>query len=67
MPLKFKIDILAALKSAGFTTYRLQKENLLSQSTIQKLRDGQPISWANIEKLCSLLDCQPGDILIFEE
>lgn len=67
MPLKYKIDVLAALISAGFSTYRLQKEKLLSQSTIQKLRDGQPISWANIEKLCSLLHCQPGDILIIEE
>lgn len=67
MPLKFKIDILAALKSAGYTTYRLQQDKLLSQSTIQKLRDKEPISWANIEKICKLLNCQPGDILIFEE
>lgn len=66
MPLKYRIDVLAALKKAGFSTYRLQKDKLLSQSTIQALRDGLPISWANIEKLCSLLHCQPGDILIFE-
>lgn len=68
MPMKYKInDILAALKAAGYTTYRLQKDNLLSQSTIQKLRDKEPISWANIEKLCQLLNCQPGDILIIDE
>lgn len=67
MPLKYKIDVLAALISAGFSTYRLQKDKLLSQSTIQKLRDKEPISWANIEKICKLLNCQPGDILIFEE
>lgn len=67
MPLKYRIDVLAALKSAGYTTYRLQKDKLLSQSTIQALRDGLPISWANIENLCSLLKCQPGDIIIYED
>ena len=67
MPLKYKIDILAALKLAGYSTYRLQKDNLLSQSTIQKLRDKEPISWANIEKISKLLNCQPGDILEYDE
>ena len=63
MPLKFKINILEALKSKGYTTYILREKKLLSQSTMQKLRDGQGLSWDNIERICSLLDCQPGDIL----
>lgn len=63
MPLKFKIDILEALKAKGYTTYTLRKDNLLSQSTIQKLREGKGLSWENIERLCAMLDCQPGDIL----
>lgn len=63
MPLKFKIDILEALKAKGYTTYTLRKDNLLSQSTIQKLREGKGLSWENIERLCAMLNCQPGDIL----
>lgn len=63
MPLKFKIDILEALKSKGYTTYTLREKKLLSQSTLQKLRDGKGLAWDNIERLCKLLDCQPGDIL----
>ena len=63
MPLEFKIDILEALKNKGYTTYTLRKENLLSQSTIQKLREGKGLAWENIERLCALLDCQPGDII----
>lgn len=63
MPLKFKIDILKALKEAGYTTYKLQKNKLLSNSTLQKLRDGGQLSWKNIETICELLDCQPGDII----
>jgi len=63
MPLKYKIDILPALKAAGYSTYRLRQENILSQSTIQKLRNRQSIGWDNIEFLCMALRCQPGDIL----
>lgn len=63
MPLNFKIDILKALKSKGYTTYRLQQDKLLANSTIQKLRDGGQLSWNNIEIICKLLQCQPGDII----
>ena len=65
MPLKFKIDILEALKEKGYSSYTLRKENILSQSTIQKLREGKGLAWDNIERLCSLLDCQPGDLIEF--
>lgn len=63
MPLRFKVDILDSLKEKGYTTYTLRKENILSQSTIQKLREGKGLAWDNIERLCALLDCQPGDLL----
>lgn len=63
MPLKYKIDVLAALKEKGYTTYSIKMKSLLSQSTLQKLREGKAISWDNIEKLCELLECQPGDFM----
>lgn len=63
MPLQFKIDILETLKEKGYSSYTLRKENILSQSTIQKLREGKGLAWDNIERLCMLLDCQPGDLI----
>ena len=63
MPLQYKIDVVAALKDKGYTSYKLRQEKLLSESTIQKLRSGKGVSWENIEMLCRLLDCQPGDLL----
>ena len=65
MPLRYKIDVLEALKQKGYTTYSLRKDNKLSQSTIQKLREGKGVAWENIENLCALLECQPGDIIEF--
>ena len=63
MPLKYKIDVLAALKEAGYNTSKIRAEGLLSQSTLQKFRNNQGVSWENLETLCRLLDCQPNDII----
>ena len=63
MPLQFKVDILETLKEKGYSSYTLRKENILSQSTIQKLREGKGLAWDNIERLCMLLDCQPGGLI----
>ena len=63
MGLQFKVDVLAALKEKGITTYQIRKEKLLSESTVQKLRAGIGVSWENIETLCRLLDCQPFDLI----
>ncbi len=35
MPMKYKMDILAALKSKGYNTNRLRTEKLLSEGAIQ--------------------------------
>ena len=65
MGLQFKVDVLAALKEKGITTYQIRKEKLLSESTVQKLRAGVGVSWENLETLCRLLDCQPYDLIEF--
>lgn len=67
MPVKYKIEILPALKAAGYTTTRLRREKLLAESTIQQLRGGELVSWANIGRICEMLSCQPGDILEYEK
>ena len=36
MPVVYKIDILAALKDAGYNTNRLRKEKLLSEGQLGK-------------------------------
>lgn len=63
MAIKYKKDILTALKEKGYNTNVLRKNRLLSEGVIQSLRRKDPISWNNINKICELLECQPGDIL----
>lgn len=57
MALRYKINVLEALKEKGYSSYILRKEKLLGESTIQKLRNGEGVSWENLESLCKLLDC----------
>lgn len=63
MAIIYKIDILAALKEAGYNTNRLRKEHLLSEGVIQSLREGKYVALQNIDKICGMLTCQPADLL----
>ena len=83
MPITYKVEILAALRDAGYTQNRIRNEKLIGQSYLTQLRHGELVSWKNlfyakliayrqierktIETICSLLQCQPGDILEYSE
>ena len=63
MSIRYKTDIMAALRSAGYSSTRLRNEKLLGESYMQQLRRGQLVSWKAIDTICTLLNCQPGDLL----
>ena len=63
MAMKYKIDIIAALNEAGYNTSRIRKEKIMGEAMLQKIRSGQMVSWAILETICDLLDCQPGDLI----
>lgn len=63
MSIKYKFDVLAALREAGYTQNRIRNEKLIGQATLSQLRHGELVSWATIDRLCALLNCQPGDLL----
>lgn len=67
MPVRYKIDIISALKEAGYNTNTIRKNKLLSEGTLQSLRSGKYISLDAVSKICKLLNCQPGDILEYSE
>ena len=43
--IRYKMDILTALKEAGYNTNRLRKEKLLAEGVIQSLREGKYIAY----------------------
>lgn len=63
MAIKYKTNIMEALKDAGYSSTRLRREKLMGESYMSLLRRGELVSWATIDTICRLLNCQPGDIL----
>ena len=63
MPIRYKIEILPALKGIGYTQTRIREDKLMGQATLQQLRHGELASWKTIDTVCRLLDCQPGETL----
>lgn len=63
----YKFDVLETLKENGYNTTRLRKEKLLGENAIQSLRRGEMVGIIALEKICSMLDMQPGNIIKFVE
>ncbi len=65
----FKYDkLFALLKERGITTYRIRQDKLISQASLTKMKNGEGnIDTRTLERLCSRLKCQPGDIMEFVE
>lgn len=63
MAIRYKINVMDALKAKGYTAYKLRKEKLIGERQMQQIRNGEIVSTAVLDKLCEVLECQPGDIL----
>ena len=61
--IRYKINIIAALKEVGYSTYKIRQEKLLTESQLQHIRNHHLLTQDALNKLCRLLNCQPGDIL----
>lgn len=60
----YKIDIIDALKNAGYTTYKIRNSKLLSEGTLQKFRKKDTnLNLDTINTVCLLLNCSPSDLL----
>lgn len=65
--LKYKIDVIAKLKESGYNSTKILKDGIISQSAMQKFRNGEMVGIKTIEQICGLLDIQPGDIIEYKK
>ena len=63
--IEVRIDQL--LKARGRTFYWLAKETGISHTTLWRLKKDKAlgINFITLDKLCEILDCQPGDMFAF--
>ena len=62
MPIRFD-KLFELMHEKGLTTYKIRKNRIISEGTLQNLRENSAVSTDSIAALCAVLDCQPGDIM----
>ena len=65
MPMDYS-KLFTLMKTQGLSTYRIRKDSIISQSTLQKLREGRSVTTDAIASLCNALHCQPGDLMEYD-
>lgn len=63
----YKIDVYNKLKEKGYNTTKIRNEKILSESSLQKIRKGEIIGINALDKVCRLLEMQPGNIIKYEK
>ena len=63
--IRFKINVLEALKDKGYNTTRIRQEKIIPEGTLTKIRNnnGEPVTTATLDIICSILKKQPGQII----
>lgn len=51
------------LKNIGYSSYKLRQEKIFGEATMTKFRKKEYFNFDNLNRLCDLLQCQPGDLL----
>ncbi len=60
---RYKMDVLKELSNRGYTSTKMRKDKIISQATLQNIRQGKGITTDTINILCIILKCQPSDII----
>lgn len=55
--------LLSLMEIKGLSTYKIRKDKIISESTLQKIRENKSITTDSIASLCEALNCQPGDLM----
>ncbi len=63
MPIKINLDLL--LKQKGMTSTELCKLIGMTNANLSILKTGKAraVRFSTLEKICEILECQPGDVL----
>ena len=67
MAIKVNLDVLMAQKKKGLTELAKEVDITLANLSILKNNKAKAVWFSTLESICKALDCQPGDILIYED
>lgn len=67
MPIIVNLDVMMARRKMSLTELSQRVEITMSNLSILKKGKAKAIRFTTLDKICKVLDCQPGDILEFRE
>lgn len=67
MPIRITLDVMMAKRKISLT--ELAEKIGITQANLSILKNekAKAIRFSTLEKLCDVLQCQPGDIIVFSE
>lgn len=67
--MSIKINLDEVLKAREMKSYELAESIGITTANLSILKTGKAkaVRFSTLEKICEVLDCQPGDILLFEK
>lgn len=67
MPIVVNLDVMMAKRKMSLNELSEKVDLTLSNLSILKTGKAKAIRFSTLEALCKVLECQPGDILAYEE
>lgn len=61
--IKYKRNIIAMLAEKGLTTYVIRQNKIFTEGQLQQMRSDKLVTQDTLDKLCAILECQPGFLL----
>ena len=65
--IKINLDVMMAKRKIGLAELAQSVDITQANLSILKNGKGKAIRFSTLNRLCKILDCQPGDILEYEE
>ncbi|MBI5726534.1 MAG: helix-turn-helix transcriptional regulator [Ignavibacteriales bacterium] len=67
MPIRVNLDVMMAKRKISLTELAEKMDITLANLSILKTEKAKAIRFSTLEKLCSILQCQPGDLLEYKD
>lgn len=67
MPIIVNLDVVLAQRKMSLSEFADKVGITLANASILKTGKAKAVRFSTLEKICEILDCQPGDILVFEK
>jgi len=62
MPMDYA-KLFDVMKANDLTSYKIRKDKIISERSLQALRENRAVNTDTICALCRVLGCQPGDLM----